>query len=59
MKQLLSCMDAGLPHFKRFCYCKPCLLQLLDPLIRRTTLHWLGKAGKPEEQPTIERKEFA
>ena len=37
----------------------PCLLQLLDPLIRRTTLHWLGKAGKPEEQPTIERKEFA
>jgi len=21
----------------------PCLLQLLDPLIRRTTLHWLGK----------------
>ncbi len=34
----------------------PCLLQLLDPLIRHTTLHWLGKQEKV--QP-IERKELA
>lgn len=26
----------------------PCLLQLLDPLIRHTTLHWLGKKQKPQ-----------
>ncbi len=26
----------------------PCLLQLLDPLIRYTTLHWLGKKQKNE-----------
>lgn len=34
----------------------PCLLQLLDPVIRYTTLHWLGK-GK--EGKTTERKELA
>lgn len=38
----------------------PCLLQLLDSLIRHTTLHWLGKPAKTDAQkPTIERKEFA
>lgn len=26
----------------------PCLLMLLDPLIRRTTVHWLGKKKKEE-----------
>lgn len=37
----------------------PCLLQLLDPLIRHTTLHWLGKAGKAEGQTAIKREELA
>lgn len=37
----------------------PCLLQLLDPLIRHTTLHWMGRPQKAEKQPTIERKELA
>lgn len=37
----------------------PCLLQLLDPLIRHTTLHWISRPQKAEKQPTIERKELA
>ncbi len=37
----------------------PCLLQLLDPIIRHTTLHWMGRPQKAEKQPTIERKELA
>lgn len=37
----------------------PCLLQLIDPLIRHTTLHWMGRPQKAEKQPTIERKELA
>ncbi|NBJ88491.1 efflux RND transporter permease subunit [Acutalibacter sp. 1XD8-36] len=37
----------------------PCLLQLLDPLIRHTTLHWMGRPQKAEKQSTIERKELA
>ncbi len=36
----------------------PCLLQLLDPLIRHTTLHWLGKREKSGGQSAIERKEL-
>lgn len=41
----------------------PCLLQLLDPFIRRTTLHWLGRPEKSEpsqaEKSATERKELA
>lgn len=41
----------------------PCLLQLLDPIIRRTTLHWLGRPEKAEppqaEKSATERKELA
>ncbi len=36
----------------------PCLLQLLDPLIRHTTLHWLGKRENSGGQSAIERKEL-
>ncbi len=31
----------------------PCLLQLLDPLIRRTTLHWLGRPSAIERKETV------
>ena len=37
----------------------PCLLQLLDPLIRHTTLHWRGKRENSGGQSAIERKELA
>ena len=36
----------------------PCLLQLLDPLIRHTTLPWLGKRENSGGQSAIERKEL-
>ena len=36
----------------------PCLLQLLDPLIRHTTLHWLGKRENSGGQSATERKEL-
>lgn len=37
----------------------PCLLQLLDPFIRYTTLRWPGRPEKGKKLSTIERNELA